>query len=75
MESRMLHNHDFNELLKRVSTYPNAMPRSVLHGFLTGVAIGPDEIMDQPWIHKALGITSEGSPANLPEVSLFGKEQ
>jgi yecA family protein len=67
MESKMLHSHDFNELLKNISAYPNAMPRSALHGFLTGVAVGPDEVMDQPWIHKALGITYKDTPADIPQ--------
>ena len=34
----MLHSHASNQLLELVSPSPNAMPRSMLHGFLTGIA-------------------------------------
>lgn len=57
--------HDFYD---RIKSYPRAMKADVLHGFLTGVAMGPAEILHQPWLSVALGIEQGASaPEDLKE--------
>ena len=49
----------FHQLLTALRAYPNAMGADTLHGFLTGMAIGPDEIFDTPWLATLLGLPEE----------------
>ncbi len=56
---------NFSQLNDVVSAFPNAMDKSTLHGFLTGVALGPYEIFDQPWLELALGLPENTSVKKL----------
>jgi len=46
----------FEALLAATRAYPQAMDPSTLHGFLTGLALGPGEGFDAPWLETALGL-------------------
>ena len=46
----------FEALLAATRAYPQAMDATTLHGFLTGMALGPDEVFDAPWLEAALGV-------------------
>ncbi len=48
-------NH-FDQLVPVLGDYPNAMDASSLHGFLTALAIGPSETLEQPWLQAILGL-------------------
>jgi yecA family protein len=47
----------FEALLAATRAYPQAMDSSTLHGFLTGLALGPAEGFDAPWLETALGLS------------------
>ncbi|MFZ5594128.1 MAG: UPF0149 family protein [Pseudomonadota bacterium] len=55
----------FQKLQSAILIYPGAMEPSTLHGFLTGMAIGPDEIFDQPRLAVALGLPAHTLPADI----------
>lgn len=49
----------FDQLVSALESYPNAMDASSLHGFLTALAIGPEETLDQPWLQAVLNISTK----------------
>jgi len=55
----------FEALLAATRDYPQAMDPSTLHGFLTGMALGPDEGFDAPWLEAALGLPELIGPEDL----------
>jgi yecA family protein len=55
----------FAALLAAARGYPQAMAPSTLHGFLTGMALGPDEGFDAPWLETALGLPEITARENL----------
>jgi yecA family protein len=52
-------NNYFDQLVSALDAYPNGMDTSSLHGFLTALAIGPDEAMEQPWPQAIFNIPPE----------------
>jgi yecA family protein len=59
MISSPVHPTSFQQLRTAAGIYPNAMDFSMMHGFLTGVAMGPDEVHEQPWLPLALGLPDD----------------
>lgn len=55
----------FQRLQSAIGIYPHAMDSSTLHGFLTGMAIGPDEAFDRSWLALALGMPDHIPPSDI----------
>ena len=46
----------YQEVVVHLQQLPNAMGVSMLHGFLTGIALGPASVLSKPWLADALGL-------------------
>jgi yecA family protein len=46
----------FHILLQKTARYPDALDPVVLHGFLTGIAIGPEEVDDYSMLETVYGV-------------------
>lgn len=64
MNSSPAHPTSFQQLRAAAGVYPSAMDFSTMHGFLTGVAMAPYELIDQPWLPLVLGLPDE---AEIPD--------
>lgn len=50
-------NWAFKNLLHACTKYPNALTKVTLHGFLTAIAIGPEEFDDDWIVSTVFGLT------------------
>ena len=57
----------FDQLVSALNDYPNAMDASSLHGFLTALAIGPNEVLKQSWLQAILNTSAKTAPAETME--------
>jgi len=57
----------FDQLVSVLDDYPNAMDASSLHGFLTALAIGPNEVLEQSWLQAILNISPKTAPSETME--------
>ena len=58
----------FLNLLKATTNHPEALPPIELHGFLTGIAIGPEETKEDPTLMTAFGFSSLEPLADYDEL-------
>ncbi len=58
----------FERLFKAMRDYPQPMNATGLNGYLAGVVLGPEEVIDRPWMQAALGLApGKPVPARLRE--------
>ncbi len=50
----------FAPLRAAAAAYPQALDPVSLHGYLAAIAVGPDELMERPWVQRMLGLSEEG---------------
>jgi yecA family protein len=61
-------NWTFKNLLQACAKHPNALNPVSLHGFLTAIAIGPDEVEDKPILPTVYGFTTIDPVENYSEL-------